>query len=120
MQDYKLFDAEYRLMDIIWEQEPVNSTQLCRVCLERLGWKKATTYTMLRKLGDRGLLQNRNATVTALVGREQVQQRESQAVLERSFGGSLPAFLTAFLGSHKLTQAEAEELKQIIREAVEE
>ena len=119
MQDYKLFDAEYRLMDIIWELEPVNSTQLCRVCLERLGWKKATTYTMLRKLGDRGLLRNQSATVTALVGREQVRQRESQAVLERSFGGSLPAFLTAFLGGHKLTQAEAEELRQIIEEAAE-
>lgn len=119
MPDYKLFDAEYRLMDIIWEQEPVNSTQLCRVCQERLGWKKATTYTMLRKLGERGLLQNRNATVTALVGREQVRQRESQAVVERTFGGSLPVFLTAFLGGHKLTQAEAEQLKQIIEEATE-
>ena len=75
MQDYKLFDAEYRLMDIIWELEPVNSTQLCRVCLERLGWKKATTYTMLRKLGDRGLLRNQSATVTALVGREEFMLR---------------------------------------------
>lgn len=119
MQDYKLFDAEYRLMDIIWEMEPINSTQLSKVCLGRLGWKKATTYTMLRKLGERGLLQNQNATVTALVGREQVRQRESQAVVERTFGGSLPVFLTAFLDSHKLTQAEAEELKKIIEEAVE-
>lgn len=117
--EYKLFDAEYRFMDIIWELEPVNSTQLSRVCLERLGWKKPTTYTMLRKLGERGLLQNENATVTALVGREQVRQYESQAVVERGFDGSLPLFLTAFLGKKKLTQAEAAELKQIIEEATE-
>ncbi len=117
--EYKLFDAEYRLMDIIWEREPVNSTQLCRVCLERLGWKKATTYTMLRKLGERGLLQNENATVTALVGRDQVRQYESQAVVERGFEGSLPIFLTAFLGRRKLTREEAAELKQIIEEATE-
>lgn len=115
----ELFDAEYRLMDILWEMEPINSTQLCKVCLERLGWKKPTTYTMLRKLSERGLLQNQNATVTALVGREQVRQRESQAVVEHTFGGSLPVFLTAFLGGKKLTQAEAEELKKIIEEAVE-
>lgn len=117
--EYKLFDAEYRFMDIIWELEPVNSTQLSRVCQERLGWKKPTTYTMLRKLGERGLLKNENATVTALVGREQVRQYESQAVVERGFDGSLPLFLTAFLGRKKLTPAEAAELKQIIEEATE-
>lgn len=119
MDEYKLFDAEYRFMNIIWELEPVNSTRLCRVCQERLGWKKPTTYTMLRKLGERGLLKNQSATVTTLVGRQQVRQYESQAVVERSFEGSLPAFLTAFLGKKKLTQAEAEELKQIIEEATE-
>ncbi len=117
--EYKLFDAEYRFMDIIWELEPVNSTQLSRVCLERLGWKKPTTYTMLRKLGERGLLKNENATVTTLVGREQVRQYESQAVVERGFDGSLPIFLTAFLGKRKLTREEAAELKQIIEEATE-
>ncbi len=116
---YKLFDAEYRFMDIIWELEPVNSTQLCRVCQERLGWKKPTTYTVLRKLGERGLLQNENATVTALVGREEVRQYESQAVVERGFEGSLPVFVAAFLGKKKLTQKEAAELKQLIEEATE-
>lgn len=119
MEGYKLFDAEYRFMDIVWELEPVNSTQLCRACQQRLGWKKPTTYTVLRKLAERGLLQNENATVTALVNRQQVRQYESQAVVARSFEGSLPVFLTAFLGRHKLTQAEAEELRQIIEEATE-
>ena len=117
MEPYKLFDAEYRFMNILWELEPVNSTQLCRVCQQRLGWKKPTTYTVLRKLGERGLVQNRDATVTALVKREQVQQYEGQAVVEKAFDGSLPGFLTAFLGKKKLTQAEAEELKRIIEEA---
>ena len=117
--EYKLFDAEYRFMDIIWELEPVNSTQLCRVCQERLGWKKPTTYTVLRKLGERGLLRNENATVTALVGREEVRQYESQAVVQRGFGGSLPVFVAAFLGQKKLTQREAAELKKLIEEATE-
>lgn len=119
LQIYKLFDGEYRFMSIVWELEPVNSTQLCRVCQERLGWKKPTTYTVLRKLGERGLLRNEKAMVTALVKREQVQQYESQAVVERSFDGSLPGFLTAFLGAHKLSRQEAEELKRIIEEATE-
>lgn len=120
MEPYKLFDAEYRFMSIVWELEPVNSTQLCRVCQERLGWKKPTTYTVLRKLGERGLVRNENAVVTALVKREQVQQYESQAVVEKSFGGSLPGFLTAFLGKRKLSREEAEELKRIIEEATKQ
>ncbi len=120
MESYKLFDAEYRFMSIVWELEPVNSTQLCRVCQERLGWKKPTTYTVLRKLGERGLVRNENAVVTALVKREQVQQYESQAVVEKSFGGSLPGFLTAFLGKRKLSREEAEELKRIIEEATKQ
>ena len=72
MDDYKLFDAEYRLMDLVWTQEPVNSTALSRMCLERFGWKKPTTYNLIRKLCQRGFLKNEGATVTALVPREQV------------------------------------------------
>ncbi|WP_283124625.1 BlaI/MecI/CopY family transcriptional regulator [Angelakisella massiliensis] len=119
MEPYKLFDAEYRFMSIVWELEPVNSTQLCRVCQERLGWKKPTTYTVLRKLGDRRIVRNENAVVTALVKREQVQQYESQTLVEKAFDGSLPGFLTAFLGKQKLSREEAEELKRIIEEATE-
>ena len=119
MEPYKLFDAEYRFMSIVWELEPVNSTQLCRVCQERLGWKKPTTYTVLRKLGDRRIVRNENAVVTALVKREQVQQYESQTLVEKAFDGSLPGFLTAFLGKQKLSREVAEELKRIIEEATE-
>lgn len=117
MEDYRLFDAEYRLMDIIWDAEPINSTELCRLCAQRLGWKKPTTYTMLRKLAGRGLLRNEGAVVTSLVGRARVRQQESRAVLERSFDNSLPAFVAAFLQDKTLSHDEARELKRLIEEA---
>ena len=114
MDDYKLFDAEYRLMDLVWSEEPVNSTALSRMCLERFGWKKPTTYNLIRKLCQRGFLQNEDATVTALVPRQQVEQYESEAVVEKSFGGSLPAFVAAFTRSHKLSRAEVDEVQAMI------
>ncbi|MEL7567417.1 MAG: BlaI/MecI/CopY family transcriptional regulator [Dehalobacterium sp.] len=117
MEKYKLFDAEYKFVSIIWDNEPINSTELVKLCADKLGWKKSTTYTMLKKLGERGILQNRDTVVTALVKREDVQQYESRAVLEKAFDGSLPKFLTAFLGDRKLSEQEAEELMRIIEEA---
>lgn len=119
MEELKLFDAEYKLLDIIWELEPVNSTELTRACLERLGWKKSTTYTMIRKLCGRGILKSESATVTALVKREHVRKYESEALLERSFDGSLPAFLAAYLQGKRLTEKEAEEIRRMIGEASE-
>jgi predicted transcriptional regulator len=118
MEKYKLFDAEYKFVSIIWDNEPINSTELVKLCADKLGWKKSTTYTVLKKLCGRGILQNRDATVTSLVKREDVQRYESRAVLERTFDGSLPKFLTAFLSGRKLSEQEAEELKRIIEEAV--
>lgn len=118
MEKYKLFDAEYKFVSIIWDNEPINSTELVKLCADKLGWKKSTTYTVLKKLCERGILQNRDATVTALVMREDVQRYESRAVLEKTFDGSLPKFLTAFLSGRKLSEQEAEELKRIIEEAV--
>lgn len=116
MEELKLFDAEYKFLDIIWESEPVNSTELTKLCLQRLGWKKPTTYTMIRKLAEKGILKNENATVTSLVKREQVQKYESEALLEKSFDNSLPAFIAAFLKDKKLTKSEAEEIKRMIEE----
>jgi predicted transcriptional regulator len=113
-QTYKLFDAEYRFMDLVWEEQPVASGELVRLCEERLGWKKSTTYTVLRKLCIRGILQNCESVVTALVGREEAQRFESRALVEKSFGGSLPQFLTAFLGGSSISEQEAEELRRII------
>ena len=117
MERFKLFDAEYKFVSIVWDNEPVKSTELVRLCSEKLGWKKSTTYTVLKKLCQRGILQNKDATVTALIRREDVQRYESKAVLDRAFDGSLPKFLTAFLGERKLSEQEAEELRRIIEEA---
>ena len=118
MEPYKLFDAEYKFACLIWDHEPINSTELVKLSLEKLGWKKSTTYTVLRKLCERGILKNENATVTAIVKKADAQKYESQAVVEKAFHGSLPQFLTAFLGGEKkLSEKEAEELKRIIEEA---
>ena len=117
MEEFKLFDAEYKLLDIIWEFEPINSTELIKICLEKLGWKKPTTYTMIRKLCGRDILKSENAIVTALIKREQVQKYESEVLLEKSFDNSLPAFFAAFLKDKKLTKQQAEELKGMIEEA---
>ena len=117
MEAYKLYDAEYRLMDLVWSLEPVNSTALSRMCLERFGWKKSTSFNLIRKLLERGFLRNEQATVTAQIKREQVRRYESTAVVDKSFGGSLPAFVAAFLQEKRLTEAEAEELRRMIEEA---
>lgn len=117
MKDFKLFDAEYRLMELLWERQPINSTALSRLCQEKLGWKKSTTFNLVRKLGERGILKNENATVTALIQREQVLRRESEAAVAKSFGGSLPSFVAAFLSGKKLSHQEAEELRRLIDES---
>ena len=117
MEEFRLFDAEYKFLDIIWELEPINSTELAKVCFNRLGWKKSTTFTMIRKLCGRGILKNENATVTSLIKREQVQKYESETLLEQSFDGSLPVFLATFLQDKALSKEEAEELQRMIQEA---
>lgn len=119
MERYKLFDAEFKFISIVWAHEPVKSTELSKICLKELGWKKSTTFNMIRKLVHRGILQNSNATVTSLVKREQVQKYESEALLEKAFNGSLPAFLAAFLSDRKLSKKEAEEIRRMIEEATE-
>ena len=117
MEDFKLFDAEYKLMELLWERQPINSTALSRLCQEKLGWKKSTTFNLVRKLGERGILKNENATVTALIQREQVLRRESEAAVAKSFGGSLPNFVAVFLSGKKLSHQEAEELRRLIDES---
>ena len=104
MEKYKLFDAELKFMNIIWDEEPIKSGDLVKVCNEKLGWKKSTTYTVLRKLAQRGILKNENTVVTAIVKREDTQIYESHEVVEKSFGGSLPKFLTAFFGNKKISK----------------
>lgn len=110
----KIFDSELRLCEILWEHQPVKSSELARLCAERLGWKKSTTYTVIKRLTERGVVKTENAVVTALVSRDEVQRAESRAFVERNFSGSLPGFLTAFVGGRGLSVEEAEELRRMI------
>lgn len=119
MEQKKLYDGEYRFMELVWEYEPVRSMELARLCLEVLGWKKSTCFTVLKKLAERGFVKNEKAVVTALVKREDVQKRESRAAVDRNFGGSLPAFVAAFLSERGLTREEADEIRAMIEKAVE-
>ena len=117
--DYHITESEYRLMDILWDVQPINSMELVGLCGERLGWKKSTTYTVLRNLGQKQILQNENAVVQALVSRGEIQRQESRDFLKKKFRGSLPAFIAAFLQEEKLTKKEAEELQELINQASE-
>ena len=114
MNDLKLCESDYRFMSVVWDSAPVSSGALVRLCQERLGWKKSTTYTVLKKLADKGFLKNEDSTVTALIPREQVQIFESGYVVDKAFGGSLPAFIAAFTQGRKLTAQEADEIQRLI------
>ena len=112
----KIFESEYRFCLILWEHEPVNSTQLVQLCKEQLDWSKATTYTVIRRLAERGVLKNENATVTSLVSKEDVQVAELDEMVERTFEGSIPAFIAAFCRSKKLSEKELTHLQKLIDE----
>lgn len=112
--NYKLCDGEYHLMELVWELEPVTSTALYKECLPRLGWKKSTTYTLLRKLCERGLLLNQDSIVTSLVKKDAIARFDSKDLIEKRFDCSLPKFIAAFLGEKKLSKDEAHELQQLI------
>lgn len=119
MEFLKLCDSDYRFMQIVWEYAPVNSGELVRLCSEKLSWKKSTTYTQIKKMCDKGYIENMQATVSVLIPRERVQADESAYFVERTFDGSLPGFLTAFLGGKTISQQEAEKIKKMIDEHVE-
>ena len=108
--------ADHRLLDLVWQAQPVPSPQLCRMAQDSLGWKRTTTYTVIKRLCDKGYLKNENAVVTALVDREAVQRADGQEVLQRSFGGSLPSFLAAFLRAGKVSDRDAEEIERMLEE----
>ena len=114
MDETKLGAVEAQFADIIWENAPLSSGCLVKLCQEKLEWKKSTTYTVLKKLCTRGLAQNENAVVTALVTRDRVRQYDSAAVVDGRFGGSLPAFLTAFAGGRALSPEDVDEIQSWI------
>jgi predicted transcriptional regulator len=114
METPKIFDSEYRFCLILWEHEPINSTELVRLCREKLGWSKATTYTVIRRLTERGVVKNENAVVTSLVSKAEAQSAEIDALVEKTFEGSLPAFLAAFVRREKLRPEDIAALRRMI------
>ena len=116
MDDLKLCESDYRFMCVIWDNEPVQSGRLVELCSDKLGWKKSTTYTTLKKLVEKGFAQNDNTVVSSLVEKEKVCHAASEHFVEHTFHGSLPGFLVSFLGNKKISDAEAEELKRLIDE----
>ncbi len=117
--DWKLGKMETRFAELIWAHAPVPSGELVALCQEELEWKKSTTYTMLRRLCQRGIFENREGTVTALLSREEVLARQSEAFLEETFQGSLPRFLAAFTARKPLSDQEVRELEALIRRSGE-
>ena len=114
MEIPKIFESEYRFCLILWEHEPVNSTMLVELCRTQLDWSKATTYSVIRRLSERGVLKNENATVTSLISKEQAQASRLEEMVEETFEGSIPACIAAFSRSRKLTKQEVQELRQLI------
>jgi len=115
--DIKIYDAEYRFMCIIWDKEPVTSTELVVICSEKFGWKKSTTYSVIKRLSERGAIKNEKAIVTSLVSQLEVQKYESEQVIEKTFDNSLPSFIAAFIQNKKLTQDEVKQIKSMIEDA---
>lgn len=120
MDTPKIFESEYKFCLILWEREPINSTELMNLCRERLGWSKATTYTVIRRLSERGVIKNENATVTSLVSREEAQSARLDELMEQTFEGSLPAFVAAFAKRRGVTKKELEDIRRLIDEFEEE
>ena len=114
METPKIFESEYRFCLIMWEHEPVTTSELVKLCQEQLGWKRTTTYTVIKRLGERGILKNEDGLVTALVSKEAAQAREINELVEEKFQGSLPAFIAAFTKRQDISNAELDEVQRMI------
>ena len=110
----KIFESEYRFCLILWENEPIRSTELAKLCKEKLDWSKTTTYTVIKRLSDRGVIKSENAIVTSIVSKEEAQLSELEELVEKKFEGSLPAFIAAFGHRQQLTDAEIAQIRRII------
>lgn len=117
MDTPKVFESEYRFCLILWEHEPVKSSELVKLCKERLGWKPTTTYTVIKRLSERGVLKNENTVVTSLVKKEEVQAAEINEMVEKTFEGSLPSFFAAFTKERTLSKEQIDELQAMIDRA---
>ena len=114
MNTPKIFESEYRLCLILWENEPIKSTKLVKLCNEKLGWKSTTTYTVIKKLSERGVLVNENTIVRSLVSKDEVQRAEMDEMLEKTFEGDLPSFIAAFAKSRNLSKEDISVLQRMI------
>ena len=110
----KIFESEYRFCLILWENEPIKSTDLAKLCKEKLEWSKITTYTVIKRLSERGVIKYENAIVTSIISKEEAQQSELEELMDKKFEGSLPAFIAAFSKRQALSDAEIEEIRKII------
>lgn len=120
MKPYQLAEGELRFAKLIWEHEPLASGELVRLCQQAFQWKKSTTYTVLKKLCDRGFFKNEQSVVTSVISQEDYQGIQSEAFIQDAFDGSLPRFLTAFMGRKRLTEKQIDQLKQLIDHYEEE
>ena len=116
MEDWNLGVVETRFAQLIWEQAPIRSGDLVKLCSKELGWKKSTTYTVLKKLCDKGIFRNENGLVTVVLSHQQVLSRQSRQFVEETFSGSLPAFLAAFSGQDGLSQQEVDKIQDMLRQ----
>lgn len=114
METPKIFESEYRFCLILWEQEPITASELVKLCQEQLGWKRTTTYTVIKRLGERGVLQNENGTITSLVSKDEAQASEIDEIVEKKFEGSLPAFVAAFTKHQNISEEELDEVQRMI------
>ena len=114
METPKVFESEYRFCLILWEHEPIKSGELVKLCREQLGWKPTTTYTVIKRLSERGILKNENTMVSSLVSKDAVQAAEIDELVEKTFEGSLPAFIAAFVRHQKLSAKEIDQVQQMI------
>lgn len=114
MEIPKIHESEYRFCLILWEREPVTAVELAKLCQERLGWKRTTTYTVIKRLGDRGVLQNSDGTVTSLVSKDEAQACEIDELVEKKFEGSLPAFIAAFTKHQDMSEDDLDEIQRMI------
>lgn len=114
METPKIFESEYHFCLIMWEHEPVTTVELVKLCQERLDWKRTTTYTVIKRLGERGVLKNEDGTITSLVSKEEAQAREINELVEEKFQGSLPAFIAAFTRRQDISDKELDEVQRMI------
>ena len=114
MDTPKVFESEYRFFLILWEHEPIKSSELVNLCKEQLGWKPTTTYTVIKRLSERGVLKNENTIVSSLVSKDEVQASEINEMVEKTFEGSLPAFIAAFTKHQKISDKEIDEVQRMI------